>query len=66
MGPGTASTTGVAVLALIWRNYGLCRHDRILRRHALEMYATQLVNLRGLSWCQNLWNPAELTYMTAR
>lgn len=26
----------------------------------------QLVNLRrGWSWCQNLWNPAELTYMTA-
>ena len=26
----------------------------------------QLVHLRkGYTWCQNLWNPAELTYMTA-
>lgn len=34
---------------------------------ALEiMRHIQLVNLRrGWSWCQNLWNPAELTYMTA-
>ena len=34
---------------------------------ALEiMRHIQLVNLRrGWSWCQNLWNPAELTYMPA-